>query len=190
MAGEQVAPQRTLFWRWFGLGQDGPPGSIDTIWAVRSGPLKLVTERATVGQPPALYNLPDDIGEAQDLAVTQPGDVDSLKRLYDQWNGELVPPLWQNNTNFPKSLVLAGDWNAFNQNDSTPPWGLTMITAPGLQGTPDGFSWFINTIHVSATGGDTTPGVHSFTLVGNNSYSTQWGGVTINIDNTTSVPFF
>src|SRR5206468_2698237 len=64
LAGEQVSPQRTLFWRWFGLGNDGPQGwflngpapsgCLDTIWAVRNGPLKLVTERATVGQPPAL----------------------------------------------------------------------------------------------------------------------------------------
>ena len=48
LAGEQVSPKRTLFWRWFGLGKDGPPGSLDTIWAVRSGRLKLVTERHTV----------------------------------------------------------------------------------------------------------------------------------------------
>ena len=47
LAGEQVSPKRTLFWRWFGLGKDGPPGSLDTIWAVRSGRLKLVTERHT-----------------------------------------------------------------------------------------------------------------------------------------------
>ena len=25
LAGEQVSPVRTLFWRWFGLGPDGPP---------------------------------------------------------------------------------------------------------------------------------------------------------------------
>ena len=42
-AGEQVGPDRTLFWRWADLGSDGPPGSGDTIWAVRSGTLKLVT---------------------------------------------------------------------------------------------------------------------------------------------------
>src|SRR4029077_5840816 len=53
-AGEHVSPDRTLFWRWADLGSDGPPGSSDTIWAVRSGALKLVTERHTTGQPPAL----------------------------------------------------------------------------------------------------------------------------------------
>ena len=61
LAGQQVSPERTLFWRWFGLGPDGPPGSLDTIWAVRSGPLKLVKERARDDQPPALYNLLSDI---------------------------------------------------------------------------------------------------------------------------------
>jgi arylsulfatase A-like enzyme len=33
LEGEQTSPVRTLFWRWFGLGPDGPPGSISTIWA-------------------------------------------------------------------------------------------------------------------------------------------------------------
>ena len=70
------------------------------------------------------------------------------------------------------------------------PWRLTRITAPGVEGTPDAFNWFKNTIHVATTGGDTTPGLHSFALVGDNSYSKQWGGVTINVDGTTSVPFF
>ena len=191
LAGEQFSPVRTLFWRSFGLGPDGPTGSLDTIWAVRSGPLKLVTERATVGQPPALYNLPTDIGESQDLALARPGDVDSLKQLFAQWTLDTVPPLWVNATDFSAlPLVLAGDWNAFNKDDSTPPWGLTRITAPGEQETPDGFNWFISTIHVAATGGDTTPGEHSFALVGAGSYSNQWGGVAINIDDVTTIPFF
>ena len=59
-----------------------------------------------------------------------------------------------------------------------------------MEGTPDAFNWFMNTIHVAATAGDTTPGLHSFALVGAKSYSKQWGGVTINIDDTTSIPFF
>ena len=190
LAGEQTSPQRTLFWRWFGLGKDGPPGSRNTIDAVRSGPLKLVTESATVGQPPALYNLPNDIGETQDLAAAQPADVDSLKNLYDQWNAETVPPLWLGGVFNAVPLVLAGDWNAFNENDSHLPWQLTRGIAPAVDGTPDAFNWFTNTIRVATAGGDTTPGSHDFVLIGGNSYSNQWGGVTINIDGTTSVPFF
>jgi arylsulfatase A-like enzyme len=190
LAGKKGPLQRTLFWRWFGLGKDGPPGSVDTIWAVRSGPLKLVTERATVGQPPALYDVANDIGETQNLATTQPADVKSLKKLYKQWNAQLVPPLWQFGTDFPRSVVLAGDWNGFSKDDSTSPWKLRWISAPGLHGTPDSFNWFKNTIFVATSGGDTTPGRHSFALVGNSNYSTQWGGGPINIDDTTSVPFF
>ena len=72
LAGEQTPPRRTLFWRWFGLGaEDGPPGSVDTIYAVRSASLKLVQETANPGVP-SLYNLANDIGEANDLALSQP----------------------------------------------------------------------------------------------------------------------
>ena len=102
----------------------------------------------------------------------------------------MIAPLWQNQS-FPEitKMVLAGDWNAFNKDDTALPWNLTRITAPDPQGTPDGFDWFINTIHVAAAGGDTTPGVHSFAIVAG-SYSRQWGGATINIDGATSVPWF
>ena len=55
LAREQVAPPRTLFWRWFGLGSSGPPGSSATIYAVRSDSLKLVQ----MGGPTALFNLCD-----------------------------------------------------------------------------------------------------------------------------------
>ncbi len=191
LAGEQVSPVRTLFWRWFGLGPDGPPGSTETIWAVRSGPLKLVAERNKGGQPPALYNLPGDVGETQDLAAIQSADVSSLTQLYAQWTLQTIPPLWQDNsdTNIVP-LVLAGDWNGFKKGDSNLPWRLTRVIAPDLQGTPDAYNWFTNTIHAATTGGDTTPGAHSFTLVATNSYSKQWGGVAINIDGPTDIPFF
>ena len=196
LAREQVAPPRTLFWRWFGLGASGPPcdmagGSPDTIWAVRSGVLKLVAARDTTSQPASLYNLQTDIGETQDLAGARHGDVNTLTSLYNQWNSETIPPLWLANTDANiLPLVLAGDWNGYNKGDTRFPWRLTRITAPGVEGTPDAFNWFTNTIHVATTGGDTTPGLHFFALVGDNSYSKQWGGVTINVDGTTSVPFF
>src|SRR5438309_6293923 len=185
LTGEQISPPRTLFWRWFGLGDDGPPGSESTKLAVRSGPLKLVDTRIA---PPKLYNLPSDTGETQDLSLTQPEDVAALQQLYNQWNTETIYPLWQANAYFPNALVLAGDWNGFKKNDSNPPWALTRISAPGDEGTPDSYSWWIDTVHVAATG-DTTPGTHSFALIAAHSYSTQWGGVTINIDGTTTLPF-
>ena len=174
LTGAQISPQRTLFWRWFDLGPSGPPGALPTIYAVRSGSLKLVAGRGSENQP-HLYNLPDDIHEDNDLTITQPADANALKQLYNQWTTELIAPLWKGPSNWPVvSMVLAGDWNSYNINDSTRPWNLTKINAPGAQGTPDGWNWFTNTIHVAATGGDTTPGTHSFVLVSGN-YSNQWG---------------
>jgi arylsulfatase A-like enzyme len=191
LAGEQVGPVRTLCWRWFGLGPDGPQGSSNTIWGVRSGPLKLVVEKDKDELPPALYNLSDDIGETQDLAAVQPEDVASLTQLFAQWTLNTILPIWQDNTDLVLlPLVLAGDWNGFNKDDSNLPWRLISVTAPDLQGTPDAYNWYTTTVHVATTGGDTTPGTHSFVLTGTGSYSKQWGGVTINIDNTTDLPFF
>jgi hypothetical protein len=99
----------------------------------------------------------------------------------------MIAPLWQLQGSLSR-LVLAGDWNGFNKDDPSPPWNLTVTTAPGAQGTPDGIDWFTNTIHVAGTGGDITPGLHSFVIVGR-SYANQWGEATINIDDVTSVPW-
>ena len=194
LAGEQTIPERTLFWRVFGLGVDeGPPGSLDTTYAVRSGSFKLVQEKSTPGVP-SLYDLSNDISETNDLALSLPKTVNSLQRKFAHWNSSTIPPLWQFSTDFlgkfPLSLVLAGDWDGFNIGDANAPWLLTTSTAPGLPPTPDGINWFTSTVHVAASGGDTTPGTHSFALVGGKSYLNQWGGVTIQIDDTTSIPFF
>ena len=202
LTGSQGYSQRSLFWRWFGLGKTGPPASPfgttgnggaspDTIWAVRSGSLKLVAARGSGSQSPSLYNLQSDIGETQDLALTQVADVDTLKALYNEWNSQLIPPLWLDNTDGAiVPLVLAGDWNGYNKADGTSPWRLTRIRAPDVEGTPDGFNYFATTIHVASTGGNTTPGLHSFNFVGGNTYSKQWVGATINVDATTTVPYF
>ena len=191
LAGEAVAPVRTLFWRWFGLGATGPTGSVDTVWAVRSGPLKLVRERTRTDQPPALFDLTSDIHEDEDLAPSRPEDVAFLQSLYAKWTLDTVPPLWQQGTQF-NSLpqVLAGDWNGFNKDDTSPIWRLTRVTAPGTDGAPDGFNWFTTMVHVAATGGDTTPGDHAFVLVGARSYANQWCGATIKIDDSTTLPYF
>jgi arylsulfatase A-like enzyme len=180
LTGEQTGPERTLFWRAFGLGNTGPASSLDTVWAVRRGPYKLVTERATVSQPPALYDLSNDLGERQDLAGSQPGEVDALKNLFARWSTNLISPRWEDYSNGSAatrltSLVLAGDWNGFNKADSTLPWHLNKISAPGVNGTPDALDWLKNTIHVASSGGDTTPGVHSFSFVAGSTYSQQWG---------------
>ncbi len=193
LAGEQKSPVRTLFWRWFGLGEQGPPGSLDTIYAVRNGSYKLVQERSTPGVP-SLYYLSNDISEANDLALSLPGIVNSLQERYARWSVGTIPPLWQYSSDFlggfPPSLVLAGDWNAFNKDDAAAPWALPRNSAPMDPPTPDGYNFFATTVHVAESGADTRPGEHSFVLIGGHSYLNQWGGAVINVNGTTSIPFF
>lgn len=194
LSGEQPSPSRTLFWRVFGLGSTGPAASQSTIWAVRSGSLKLVTEQSTVNQPPALYNLTNDLGESRDLAANQPANASALNSLYAQWNTQLISPLWFKNSDFfaktPASLVLAGDWNGFKKGEAVaPPWQFTLVSAPS-NATPDAFDWFTTTVYAASANGDTTPGLHSFSFVANRSYSYQWGAMALNIDGITSVPAF
>ena len=191
LTGQELSPVRTFCWRWFGLGPDGPLGALNTIWGVRNGPLKLVVERAMDSQPPVLYDLSTDIGETTDLSQQQPDQVAALETLYNQWQRIAVPALWQRNSDAGLlPLVLAGDWNGFNIGDDVPPWRFTKITAPDPVGTPDAYNWLTTTIHVATSGGDTTPGIHQFVLVGHESYATQWGGETIEIDGVTQIPSF
>ena len=182
LSGQQIAPPRNLFWRWFDLGPGGPPGCERPIWAVRSGPLKLVVERDSDALPPALYDLNADIGERTNLATQDVGDVEALQKDYDLWNLEMIPPLWQSTQFSTKPLVLVGDWNGFNITNATVPWSLVRKTGPNPAGTPDNFTWFTSTLHVAANGGDTTPGTHTFVLAGDKTWAEQWGGITIAID--------
>jgi len=188
LTGQQVMPKRGLFWRWFGLGAMGPRGSVDTIYAMRQGSLKLVRDRALGNGDPQLYNLDSDIGETQDLSVSRPADLQALKALYNGWETQLIAPLWAlPNVWQPSPIVLVGDWNGYNKYAASP-WALTRIRPLDGKPTPDGYTWFVTTVHAATTGGDTTPGLHSFAVMANNSYSRQWGGVTINVDGTTTLP--
>lgn len=79
-------PHETLYWR---FGEQ---------WAIHHGDWKLVVNSVDgVDKPAALYNLKDDIGEAKDLAATEPAKVKELKGLYDKWNADNKPPLWKPN---------------------------------------------------------------------------------------------
>ncbi len=191
--GEETAPDRSLFWRWFGLGPTGPTGSANTLMAVRKGPLKLVVAAAASSLPPALYDLENDLDETQDLATTQPADVADLTQLYANWNLDMVAPFFQFNSPFligsPDTITLAGDWNGFQITDVNPPWGLSWISAPGTNGTPDAINWYVGTIRVAASGGDTVAGTHAFTLIGGKSYANQWGGGAITADAVNSLSY-
>ena len=73
--------------------------------AIRHGDWKLVksrTGRFVDGDPAALsdltgaelYNLADDIGESKNLASARPEKVKELGDLWQQWNKQLMKPLW------------------------------------------------------------------------------------------------
>lgn len=80
LKGENKArPHETLYWR---FGEQ---------WAIRHGDAKLVVGRDGSGKP-ELYDLASDIGEAKDLAKTNPEQEKKLQTLYDAWNAEQAPP--------------------------------------------------------------------------------------------------
>src|SRR5262249_38430496 len=169
-------------------------GSGNTLYAGRRGQQKLVVEAATSTLPPELYNLSDDLGETQNVAGSHPADLASLLLSYNNWNLDMVAPFFRFGSPFlpqlPQAFALAGDWNNYGVNKTDPPWGLSWITAPGSNGTPDGINWFSGIVHAATTGGDTTPGVHKFVLVGGQTYAIQWGGITLSIDAVNSVPYY
>ena len=74
-------PHAELYWR-FGAQ-----------WAIRKGDWKLVASRID-GSEPKLFNLKDDIGEAQDLMAQQAEKVKELQTDWNAWNGQQKPPLW------------------------------------------------------------------------------------------------
>jgi arylsulfatase A-like enzyme len=74
------APHEALFWR------AGPQ------FAVRQGDYKLL--KLADGEE-QLYNLTDDIGEAKNLAKSQPDKVAELKATYATWDQQTVEPLWK-----------------------------------------------------------------------------------------------
>jgi len=71
-------PHEELFWR------SGPN------WAVRSGHWKLIN----AGGQDWLYDLSVDIGEKTNVATDHPEVVKKIKSSYDQWNSEMIDPLW------------------------------------------------------------------------------------------------
>jgi arylsulfatase A-like enzyme len=82
-----AAPHDALFWR---FGQQ---------MAIRKGDWKLVrydlaAEGTSGTSETKLYNLRDDIGEAKDLAATNPDKAKELKADWDKWNEKNVKPLW------------------------------------------------------------------------------------------------
>jgi arylsulfatase A-like enzyme len=96
------APHDALYWR-FG----------DQM-AIRQGDWKLVRYDATAdgAEKPVvtsakLYNLADDIGEANDLFAAQPAKAQELQAAWDQWNESNIPPAWKARNSLGKKKATA-----------------------------------------------------------------------------------
>ena len=75
------APHETLFWRHNNMQI-----------ALRKGNWKLIKGP---GRPPSLFDLSSDIGENTDLAQQKPEIVRELESMIEEYNRQMVPPLWQ-----------------------------------------------------------------------------------------------
>jgi arylsulfatase A-like enzyme len=82
-------PHETLYWR---MGEQ---------MAIRQGDWKVVRYdpaadgmKAKGATPAKLYNLAQDIGEANDLAAKQPEKLKELEAVWQKWNAQLAQPLW------------------------------------------------------------------------------------------------
>lgn len=75
-------PHQHLFWRTNG----------GVTWAVREGNWKLASPASGKLM---LFDLVADVGEANDLAASQPAVVARLREAYETWNRDNVPPLFQ-----------------------------------------------------------------------------------------------
>lgn len=77
-------PRRTLYWR--------RSGSLGPI-ALRDGNWKLLLRNAKDGRP-ELYDLSTDVGEQVNLSSRNPKILKRLEAKLDNWESELVVPLW------------------------------------------------------------------------------------------------
>jgi arylsulfatase A-like enzyme len=85
-------PHDALYWRYGGK------------WAVREGNFKLL--RADANSPVQLFDLGKDVGEQTDLASAEPERVKQMQKRFDEWNGQLEKPRWNDARNERKQ---AGD---------------------------------------------------------------------------------
>jgi len=75
---KKTPPHESLFWR------------SRQNHAVRKGNWKLVKTRKQT----RLFDLASDIGETRDLAGEQPEILKEIEEAYNQWNSQMIAPLW------------------------------------------------------------------------------------------------
>lgn len=80
---DEGRPHRSIYLRKFDHGQ----------YAIRHLDHKLVGPETDAA--PQLFALPNDIGEGNDLAPTEPETVEMLKRFYNEWESELIDPAFK-----------------------------------------------------------------------------------------------
>jgi arylsulfatase A-like enzyme len=84
LTGEKKgSPHATLYWR---FGEQ---------WAVRKGDWKLCANRIDGVNSPRLFNLKEDIGEANDLSAAHPDKLEELQAEWNKWNSEQSEPRWR-----------------------------------------------------------------------------------------------
>lgn len=79
---EKSPPHEVLYWR---FGEQ---------WAVRKGDWKLCANNIDGVKNVKLFNLKDDIGEANDLSAKEPEKSKELQALWDKWSAEQAKPAW------------------------------------------------------------------------------------------------
>ncbi len=81
------------------------------------------------------------------------------------------------------TMNIPGTWDGYNAADTTAPFRMNKVSAPG---TPGGADWFTNVMFVAASGGDVTGGTYQLKLAADGSFASNWGGSTVAIDGTTT----
>lgn len=103
VAGNEAGlPHQTIYWRY------------GSRMAVRHGDWKLVGQydSSSVARNLELYSLSADLGETRNRAGGQPDIVEELQRIFESYDGGMIPPLWgadprsrPTRTNIPLELL-------------------------------------------------------------------------------------
>ena len=168
----------TLFGGGLAWGQMGRPDPWILVWAVRSGSLKLVTERTKTLLPPALFDLPAIFMKTMTWLQPARRRRCSPESLFEMDFGYGSSSLAPQGTQFILNTSRSWPGTGMDSTKTIPVPSLEADESDPLQRpmrAPDGFNWFTTTVRVAATGGDTTPGDHSFVLVGARSYCQPMG---------------
>lgn len=100
VSGEmKITPHEALYWRTAG----------GASYAVRKGNYKL--SKRMSDEKLLLFDLESDKREINDIAVQKPELLKELKSLYDNWEAEMVEPLWTTDGHVPKTKERLDEYN-------------------------------------------------------------------------------